>query len=77
MLDAYRILVRNGPTGGGLRDVRQPKTVVVGTNQASVDAYGTTFFGMQPTDLGYLVRAGRQGLGEIDLGKLRIVQGTA
>lgn len=72
VLDATRILIRNGPTGGGLADVRRADTVVVGTNQAGVDAYGATLFGVQPADLGFLALAGDQGLGEIDLAKLSI-----
>ena len=77
VLDAYRILVRNGPSGGNLSDVRKPKSVVVGTNQASVDAYGTSFFGMKPTDLAYLRQASRRGLGETDLSKLDIAKGQS
>lgn len=74
VLDAYRILVRNGPTGGDLSDVEMKKSVVVGTNQVSVDAYGTSFFGMKPTDLPYLVKAKEQNVGEIDLNKLNIAE---
>ena len=77
ILDAYRILVRNGPTGGNLDDVQMPKTVVVGTSQVAVDAYGTTIMGWKPTDLPSLVEAADRGLGEIDLGKLTIFEGTA
>lgn len=72
LLDAYRILVRNGPTGGGLADVEIPKTLIAGTSQVSVDAYGATLFGWQPTDLPYLVNAQARGLGEIDLSKLKV-----
>jgi uncharacterized protein (DUF362 family) len=77
VLDAYRILTRNGPTGGNLADVKLAKTVVVGTNQASVDAYGATLFGKTASDLGYLVKAQEQGLGETDLRKLRVQEGKA
>jgi len=77
VLDATRMLIRNGPTGGNLKDVRSAKTVVAGTSQVTVDAFGTTLFGMKPTDLDYLVRAADQGLGIIDLSKLTIARGTA
>ncbi|MBN2847451.1 MAG: DUF362 domain-containing protein [Coriobacteriia bacterium] len=77
ILDAYRIMIRNGPTGGKLEDVATTKTVVAGTNMPSVDAYGTTLFGMQPTDLEYLRNAGEQGVGVIDLAALLIQEGTA
>ncbi len=75
VLDATRILVRNGPSGGSLDDVRRPGKIVAGTVQASVDAYGTTLFGMRPTDLPHLARAAEQGQGVIDLERLRIAEG--
>jgi uncharacterized protein (DUF362 family) len=72
ILDAYRLLFRNGPTGGGMQDVKMGYTCVAGTNQVSVDAYGSTLFGMKPDDLEYVRLAAEQGLGIADLSKLRI-----
>jgi uncharacterized protein (DUF362 family) len=72
ILDAYRILVNNGPQGGSLKDVREKKTIIAGAQIASVDAYGATLFGMKPADLGYVVKANKFGLGEIDIDKLNI-----
>ncbi len=77
VLDAYRILTRNGPTGGNLDDVAMPKTVVAGVSPVAVDAYGATIMGWQPTDLPSLVEAASRGLGEIDLSKYAIFEGTA
>jgi len=74
ILDAYRILVKNGPTGGNLADVKLAKTVVVGTSQVAVDAFGATLFGLKPTEITYLHKAYQQGLGEINLNKLKIVK---
>ena len=48
VLDATRLLVRNGPLGGSLSDVRPGRTVVAGTNQVAVDSYGATLFGASP-----------------------------
>ncbi len=72
ILDAYRILVKNGPQGGSLKDVREIKTIAAGKDIATVDAYGATLFDMKPTDLGYVVKANKFGLGEIDLSKVNI-----
>jgi uncharacterized protein (DUF362 family) len=72
ILDAYRILVRNGPQGGSLKDVIEKKTIIAGKSIATVDAYGATLFGMKPTDLGFVVKANKLGLGEIDLNKVNI-----
>ncbi len=74
ILDAHRILIRNGPTGGSLSDVKEIKTLIAGTNQVTVDAYGATLFKLKPADLPYLVKAKERGLGEIDLQKLNIAE---
>ncbi len=77
ILDAYRVLVRNGPTGGNLEDVAMPKTVVAGTSPVAVDAYGCTIMGWQPDQLPSLVEAAKRGLGTLDLAKYVIFEGTA
>jgi uncharacterized protein (DUF362 family) len=72
VLDAYRILVRNGPQGGRLSDTQLMKTVVAGTDPVAVDALGATFFNVGPRELPYLGLARERGLGEFDLGKVRL-----
>jgi len=67
VLDATRILVRNGPSGGSLDDVVKRDTVVAGIDPVLVDAFGTTLFDMQPADIGYIVRAAEMGLGSDDV----------
>lgn len=72
VLDAVRILTGNGPQGGDLRDVKRLDTIIAGTDQVAIDAYGATLFGMQGSDLGY-VRLGQEvGFGKMDLAKLVI-----
>jgi len=72
ILDAYRILVKNGPQGGSLKDVRDKKTVIAGTQIATVDAYGATLFGITSAGLAHVVKSSKFGLGEIDLDKVNI-----
>jgi uncharacterized protein (DUF362 family) len=76
VLDAYRILVRNGPQGGRPSDIKLQKTVVAGVDPVAVDALGATFFGIKPQDLPYLEIARKRGLGEIDLEKIRLEKRT-
>ncbi|MDZ7272159.1 MAG: DUF362 domain-containing protein [candidate division KSB1 bacterium] len=76
VLDATRVLVRNGPQGGNVRDVRVMDTVVAGVDRVAVDAYGAQVFGLQPEKMGFLVEAAQRGLGKIDLTKLRIQKTT-
>ena len=72
VLDAVRILTRNGPQGGNPADVKKLDTVVVGIDQVAVDSYGATLFGMKGSDLGYVRIADKSGLGTMDLSKVRI-----
>ncbi|MDH4219277.1 MAG: DUF362 domain-containing protein [Candidatus Aminicenantes bacterium] len=76
ILDAYRILVRNGPQGGRLSDAELHKTVVAGVDYVAVDAIGATFFGIKPEELRYLDLASQKGFGRIDLEKLNIEKRT-
>ncbi len=76
VLDAYRILIQNGPQGGRLSDVKLQKAVIAGADPAAVDALGATFFNIKPQELPYLEIARRRGLGEIDLEKIRLEKRT-
>ncbi|MGZ6275005.1 MAG: DUF362 domain-containing protein [Syntrophales bacterium] len=72
VLDAVRILTANGPQGGSLSDVKQLNTVIAGTDQVAVDAYGATLFGLKGADLGYVMAGHKAGLGTMDMAKLKI-----
>lgn len=74
VIDATRILLRNGPAGGKLEDVKQLDTLIVSADPVAADAYATTLFGMQPRDVLPTVRAYEMGLGEIDLSKVNIIE---
>jgi hypothetical protein len=53
--------------------VRLDKTLIAGTNQVSLDAFGAQqFFQKKPKDYAWLVEAGKRGMGEIDLSKLNV-----
>lgn len=76
VLDAFRILTRNGPQGGRLSDVKLHKTIVAGTDYAAIDAIGATFFGIDPKELLFLKLADENGIGEINLEKMKIEKRT-
>jgi uncharacterized protein (DUF362 family) len=72
VVDAVRMLMRNGPTGGNLDDVKQADTVIVSQDIVAADSYAATLFELKAEDLAY-VRAGAQmGLGRSDLDSLKI-----
>ena len=66
VLDAIRVLTGNGPVGGSLTDVKRKETIVAGTDQVAVDAYGATLLGHKPQAIEHIVEAGRRGLGNIN-----------
>ena len=72
ILDAYRILLRNGPRGGSLKDVELKKTVIAGTDPVAVDAYGVKLFGGNSQKFGFLKIGKSRGLGEYDLRKIKV-----
>ncbi|MBI4852575.1 MAG: DUF362 domain-containing protein [Acidobacteria bacterium] len=63
ILDATRILMSNGPTGGRMSDVVDGNTVIAGTDPVCVDAYGYTLLGRDPEKLTYLLYAHERGAG--------------
>ena len=73
VLDATRIMVRNGPTGGRLEDVKILNRVAASSDPVAIDAYGATLFGVAPGDLSFVTAAYRMGLGEMDLQKVRMI----
>jgi uncharacterized protein (DUF362 family) len=67
LLDCYRVLVRNGPTGGNLEDVDLKKTLVAGTDPVAIDAYvAKAYWNLDPEQLPYLAMAEARGLGTTD-----------
>jgi len=72
VLDAVRILQRNGPQGGRLDDVKQLNMVAVGTDQVAIDSFAATLFGLQGSEVGYIKEAHERGLGSMELSGLQI-----
>jgi uncharacterized protein (DUF362 family) len=73
ILDCTRILVKNGPSGGDVADVAVKNLIFAGPDPVALDAQGATLFGLAPEDLGYIVRAHALGLGEMDLGQVKVL----
>lgn len=74
VVDATRILFRNGPVGGNLRDVKVLDTLIASTDPVAVDSYATTLFNFRPEEIDSTRRAYELGLGEMDLKKIRVLE---
>jgi uncharacterized protein (DUF362 family) len=73
VMDCYRILLRNGPTGGNLEDVALKKTVVAATDPVALDAYvAKAYWNLDAEGLPYLQMAANRGLGTVEFEKLAV-----
>lgn len=72
IIDATRILLRNGPQGGSVGDVKVLDTLVATTDPVAADGYATTLFGMKSDALDSTREAYKLGLGQMNLDKMNI-----
>jgi uncharacterized protein (DUF362 family) len=74
VLDAFRVLMKNGPQGLSLSDVSNSpsnaRRIVVSTDRVAVDAYAADkIFRVKPEDVGFLKESQAAGLGLMDYTK--------
>jgi uncharacterized protein (DUF362 family) len=72
IIDAYRILLRNGPSGGNLNDVKLTKTLIASPCTVTADYLGLGLFGHQVDEVGYLKNAYRRQLNRFDPARLNL-----
>jgi len=66
VVDATRVLTRNGPQGGSLNDVSIHHTVMCATDLVAADARGAECLGLTPANVSHIALAEKSGLGKID-----------
>ncbi len=67
LIDACRVLLRNGPSGGNPSDVALKQTLLAGTDPVALDAYAAkAYWNLDPQTLPYLKLASERGLGSLD-----------
>ena len=66
VVDATRVLLRNGPQGGNVDDTREMHQVIASLDQVAADAYGATLIGEKAENLKYLALAHERGVGNQD-----------
>jgi uncharacterized protein (DUF362 family) len=72
VLDATRVLMRNGPAGGSPLDVEYRQTLAVSTDPLAADAYGCRLLGRDWREVRYLQLGAEAGLGQPDLNRVQI-----
>lgn len=72
IVDAMRVLMRNGPQGGNIDDARDMNTVFATVDQVAADAYGCTLIGQHRDNLPYLKMGHERGIGTMYWENLRV-----
>jgi uncharacterized protein (DUF362 family) len=72
IVDAYRVMMRNGPVGGRLSDVELKKTVVASANIMEADVVSADVFGVNPLQIEFIQAAAERKMGQSDLKKINI-----
>ena len=70
LIDATKIMVKNGPSGGSISDVAVKNTLILSDDQVAADAAAAKLFGINPANLGFIGLGEKWGLGTTDLLKL-------
>ena len=70
LIDATRIMIKNGPTGGSLSDVAVKNTLILSDDQVAADALAAMLFGYSPEEIGFIKLGKKWGLGTYDFQQL-------
>jgi uncharacterized protein (DUF362 family) len=74
VLDGTTTMVKNGPTGGSLDDLKRTDTMIVSTDQVAADALGANLLGKTVADLPWLGLAAAAGAGTVDVEALKPIR---
>jgi uncharacterized protein (DUF362 family) len=72
VIDAMRVLMRNGPQGGNIDDTKVMNTVIASIDQVAADALGCTLIGQARENLPYLKMAHERKIGTMNWESLRV-----
>jgi uncharacterized protein (DUF362 family) len=72
VIDANRILLDHGPSGGDLADVKEKNIVIAGIDPVLCDAYAATLFDLKPENIGHIKKAAEMGVGSMNIASARI-----
>lgn len=72
IIDAYRVMKKNGPRGVSVEDVVTMKAQIISRDIVAADAAATKLFGLEPANIGFITNAEKLGLGTTNLDKLNI-----
>jgi uncharacterized protein (DUF362 family) len=72
VIDAYRVMTKNGPQGVSLEDVMTVKAQVLSRDMVAADAAAAKFLNYDPKTIDYIVKGHAMGVGNMDIETLKI-----
>lgn len=72
VIDAYRVMMKNGPRGVSEADVKIIKSLIVSADIVAADAAATKLMGNEPGNIGHIRLAHEMKIGTMDLAALNI-----
>ena len=70
LIDATRIMARNGPSGGSTSDVVTKNTLILSDDPVAADGKAALLLGREPRNIGHIKLAKKRGLGTYDFSDL-------
>lgn len=72
VIDAYRVVARNGPRGGSPGDVAAMNSLILSPDVVAADTAASMMLGHRAGGIEHIRLAGAAGFGQMDLSKLKI-----
>jgi uncharacterized protein (DUF362 family) len=72
--DAYRVIMRGGPSGGTPEDLKAYHQLIVGTDPVAIDTYAASLLKISQDSVDHIRLAAKKGVGEPDLSKVSITK---
>lgn len=72
IMDAYNVMMRNGPRGVSVGDLSNMKSLMISTDWVAIDAAGAKLMGKEPASIEHIALAAALGAGKMDLSSMNI-----
>ncbi len=72
VIDAYRVMFRNGPKVLSQADVKLMKSMIISRDIVAADSAASRLIGLDPSEITHIVMANNSKIGTMDLSKLSI-----
>lgn len=77
VVDAYRVMMQNGPRGQSVADCVIKKSQIISTDMVAADAASAKIFGIEPSEVRYIgladeLKAGKQNLDALNIKRIKV-----